>query len=167
MDQGEQTDAMGAPPRCADCGYNLTGLSQAGRCPECGSHFDLANPDTSPPRPMFGWLLLAVPPALLLGAWFVGFWTLFDGGCFLVFGAPMASLVLSVMIAHRLAQWRYGIEVRAAADRERFSSKKTYVRRTTVVLTAIQVGACFAAFVAWYLLLPWLTQIGLLPYIRD
>ena len=30
-----------APPQCANCGYDLQGLSPQGRCPECGQPFDV------------------------------------------------------------------------------------------------------------------------------
>lgn len=30
-------------PTCRQCGYDFTGLREQGRCPECGSYYNLAN----------------------------------------------------------------------------------------------------------------------------
>src|SRR4051794_19891946 len=54
-DQGKDAQALAAappvtvvparPPRCRGCGYLLVGQT-AGRCPECGRAFDVADPRT-------------------------------------------------------------------------------------------------------------------------
>src|SRR2546423_27673 len=39
--------ATADPPRCDECGYNLTGLGPGGRCPECGREIARALRDPS------------------------------------------------------------------------------------------------------------------------
>lgn len=39
---GAMLTSESASPVCSNCRYDLTGLPQRGRCPECGSRYDLA-----------------------------------------------------------------------------------------------------------------------------
>jgi len=111
---------------------------------------------------MFGWLGMALAPVLLPIAWFVGVWTFFSGGWFLA-GTPVLSLVLSVVIARRLAQWRYGVVLRSSERKDVFPGRVTYVRRMTVILSLLQIAACILTHFVYIAFVPWLAEMGFLP----
>lgn len=158
---GGSDDAV--PLRCLECGYNLRGHTGIARCSECGASWDPDDPRYHVPRPFFGWFLLAIPPLAAPIAIFGATWTFFEGGCLLLFSGLLLGPLLIVLIAYRLAIWRYSQAVRNQPDRNVFPSYKAYVVRTTVVLSLLDLALTYMAVEAYIMCVPWLTQMGYLP----
>src|SRR5262245_53263501 len=135
-------DADSTRQSCLTCGYNLFGLPQQGRCPECGNPYRPEDLRAAVSRPTFGWLGLLLPAALIALAYFVGMWTFFCGGFVLVFGSLAAAPVLSFAIGYRIARWRSNS--RRPIQREKTRSARTYVIAVTVVLALLQIALCSA-----------------------
>lgn len=75
------------PRRCGECGYELTGLAESGKCPECGTAFRAGE------MVMFGWSeagnLSTVPPGTL--GWMIG--------------SYLASLCLGLIMMGAIESW--------------------------------------------------------------
>lgn len=54
------------PPTCAHCGYELSGLAAAGRCPECGRGYNLETGQGTTARRQ-PWLVRHIRTLSLLG----------------------------------------------------------------------------------------------------
>jgi hypothetical protein len=92
MPMSEQHET--AAPHCVKCGYNLTGLPDRGRCPECGNSFDAARREPEPQK-----------PALLIS--FLGPPTLIGVGTLLgLYGTSIVALVWIVINAVTMATWQ-------------------------------------------------------------
>ncbi len=86
--------AAGRPPRCAQCGYDLTGRGEAARCPECGHPLDDMDSRRTLERTFFrraGWLL-ALGTIFALGTIVVIVVTMGDRAA--LFAVPLVLLLL-------------------------------------------------------------------------
>ncbi len=113
---GRETAASGskppieARPHCRECGYNLTGLAVRGVCPECATPFSPELRDFYAKRPPFGrWLLLAQPGMIPPVAITIFAMSPSRPGWAALIGVLTLAIcpVFSVIIAIRLARWRY------------------------------------------------------------
>jgi hypothetical protein len=152
-----------APVQCVACGYSLIGLPMRGRCPECGTEYDRACPGSYVPRPPFGRLLLLVPPLLVPLGLTLGYVVIFEGGCALMFATAILCLVLSILIAWRLADWRYGVELFHATDKRAFPTREDFVSSRRALYVLVQLGGCVGSVLATRELAAWLASVGVLP----
>ena len=95
MSRPESEPATGErPPRCAQCGYDLTGRADALRCPECGHPVDDMDSRRTLERTFFrlaGWLL-AVVTIFALGSIVAIVVTMGDRAA--LFAVPLVLLLL-------------------------------------------------------------------------
>ncbi len=152
-----------AVQHCVACGYSLRGLPEEGRCPECGNRYKLGEVLENHTRPICGWALLAVPPVVFAIGWLIGVLTYFRGGAGLMIFGPVATLFLSIALAHRVASWRYALALQTAADRSSVPSRVRYMLVVTTGLTLLQLAACVPTYLLHISLVPWLTAAGVLP----
>lgn len=144
------------PPRCAACGYNLTGLDSPGTCPECGTSFDLNEPCEYVERPPFGHLLLLIPPALLFGGWLSAFAVDLCTGALLLVLTPIACLALGIKIARRLSVWRYCVALRRSSNSASRLSRQQFITSQAVSYVFLQGLGCLQS---WWLVLTVITRL--------
>ena len=144
MDESVQPSA----PQCWCCGYNLTGLPRAGRCPECGREYDLDRPFTPAKRPVLGFGTLAIIPLLTSIAIPAGTVTSLEGGLILLALTLIAVTYGGWRVSQRVARWRYAVHVRAAANEAAVRPEKQYVLERTVLFYLLHIALCVAFFVA-------------------
>ena len=91
--------ATDLPRRCAACGYDLAGLPQVGRCPECGAEYDSADGRIV----LLGWARGWRANGESETAWRKGYWVAFIITLILLVAVPntpwWSALVWSLWIA--------------------------------------------------------------------
>jgi hypothetical protein len=160
---GDANDSLNPPPACVACGYNLTGLSEPGRCPECGLTYERAADLRYVPRPMFGFGLLLLPE-LLMTATFAIEAAVFEGGC--ACSSLLICPVLAWWISLRVADWRYGIELRSAPDKSGFPTRAQFMKRRSVLYFLLQLVALIVTFILSLFVIRYLPSMGVRPAYR-
>lgn len=144
-------------PVCYGCGYNLTGLSRQGRCPECGTPYDLDRPAPHFRRPPLGFALLLAPAALLFYALLAA---MANFNCLM--GLPLTALacpLLAWLIADQIAQWRASEAVRAVRD-DAWSAHRRLARARRWGYFVLQLLVLPLGYVAFIYVSRYLVQIG-------
>lgn len=135
-------------PSCLECGYDLTGLPDEYRCPECGATYRFDTNYEWRPGLLGKWILLG-PPLLLIAVITIAALT---ETCVPLIAVPFV-MIWSARNAARLADWDYA--VKSAGSYPRKAEPESDWRGVWLGISyfAIQILLCgFGAIATWSLL---------------
>lgn len=83
--------------------------------------------------------------------------------CFYLVLALPGFLLAIVLIAARLANWRYGVALRSRDYLRERHERAWYIRLVSFILAVVQIALCFAALQIYGAYSSWLRHTGFLP----